>query len=37
MCTKDLYYQQFDMDKSMLDEYKDKWLKKVDQYLKSNS
>lgn len=37
MCTKDLYYQQFDMDKSMLDEYKDKWLKKVDQYFKSNS
>jgi hypothetical protein len=25
------------MDKSMLNEYKDKWLKKVDQYFKSNS
>jgi genome maintenance exonuclease 1 len=37
MCTKDLVYQQFDITKDKLNEYKDKWLEKVHQYSKSNS
>ena len=37
MCTKDLVYQQFDITKDKLNEYKDKWLVKVEQYFKSNS
>ena len=32
ICTKDLLFQGFKMDKSKLSEYEDKWFKKVEQY-----
>ena len=36
VCTKDLYFQEFFMDKNMLKKYEDLWLKKVDHYFKIN-
>jgi len=36
VCTKDLYFQEFFMDKNMLKKYEDLWLKKVDDYFKIN-
>jgi len=32
ICTKDLYFQEFFMDKKMLKKYEDLWLKRVDHY-----
>jgi genome maintenance exonuclease 1 len=35
VCTKDLQYQQFKMNKNKLSEYEDKWLERVEKYYKN--
>jgi genome maintenance exonuclease 1 len=37
VCTKDVVYQEFKMDKSKLEEYENKWLERVDKYHKSKA
>ena len=37
VCTKDIVYQEFKMDKSKLEEYENKWLERVDKYYKSKA
>ena len=32
VCTKDIVYQEFKMDKAKLEEYENKWLERVDKY-----
>jgi genome maintenance exonuclease 1 len=34
VCTKDLYFQEFLMDKNMLKKYEDLWLRRVDKFHK---
>jgi len=37
VCTKDIVYQEFKMDKSKLEEFENKWLERVDKYHKSKA
>ena len=37
VCTKDIVYQEFKIDKNKLEEFENKWLERVDKYHKSKA